>query len=504
VNPPRTTTAADLVDSDLARLFEAVEHCVLVHDAATNDILWANPAARAALGFTLDELLPLKAPDMSSNAREYARHIGVAWLQDAARRGRSRIEWCYRSKTGQDILSEAVAVRVDLGTGPVVMVQFRDIAEEKATRRDLSRTEGRLQAFLRHLDEGVVVLDADGRVLFAGESAGTLLGRDPDTLPGTDFTAFFEPDSAALLRAAAARTPAPGRAADDERYRLALGERWFAARCRHIDLANDLSGLLLLFHDITDRVRAEDRHRRDLEHLDHLARHNAMGDMAMAIAHEVSQPIAAARNFVAGALGRVDAEDGDSPLVWGLDHATRQLGRASSILSSLRAYVGRLEDSKRPVDLGEVVADCAYFVDLRAKEHGVTVRWDHAPEPLPVLCEKVLIGQVILNLAFNAIEEMARWPRAQRTVTITTRRTAGRAEVEVRDTGKGLPALPDGRIFDGVFTSKGDGHGIGLALSHRIITRHDGTIEASSQVPRGAVFRFRLPLRAPDPTGDIP
>ncbi|MFF1568068.1 ATP-binding protein [Streptomyces sp. NPDC058293] len=495
------TIAGDETDSDLARLFHAIDHCVLVHDARTKDILWANHAARSALGFTLDELRPLKAPDMSSNAAQYARHIGVAWLQQAVDQGRSRTEWCYRSKRGRDILSEALAVRVDLSSGPVVMVQFRDIAEEKATRRDLNRTEGRLQAFLRNLDEGIVVLDDDSCVLFAGESAGILLGRDPGELLGADFAAFLAEDSAAVLCEVITRT-SDGDQLPDDRYRLAIpggagsADRWFAARCRRIDIENDLRGLLLLFHDITDTVRAEEEHRRDAEYLNHLARYNAMGDMAMAIAHEVSQPIAAAHNFVAGVRGRLDGAEADVPLLWGLDHATRQLDRATVILSSLRAYVTRLEDSKRPVDLNDVVTGCAYFIDVRAREHGVDVRWEHTRDALPVHCEKVLIGQVVMNLAFNAVEEMARCEGRERgTVTIATRRHAGCAEVEVRDTGKGLPELPDGQIFDGGFTSKGGGHGIGLALSHRIITRHGGDIDARTREPHGAIFRFRLPLR---------
>ncbi|MEU6657651.1 ATP-binding protein [Streptomyces sp. NPDC046821] len=491
---------ADFEASDLALLFAALEHCVLVHDARTKEILWANPAACSALGFTLDELRPLKANDMSSHARPYDRAIGVAWLQRAVDEGRSVVEWCYRSKAGVDILSEARAVRVDLARGPVVMVQFRDIAEEKATRLDLCRTEGRLQAFLRNLDEGIVVLDDDGGVLFAGESAGTLLGRDPEALVGTDFAAFLAPDSATVLREALS-TATRGGQPTDARYRLVVPDgtggpdRWFAARCRHIDIENDLKGLLLLFHDITATVRAEEEHRRDGQYLNHLARYNAMGDMAMAIAHEVSQPIAAAHNFVAGVRGRLDGDPAPEHLKWGLEHATRQLDRAALILRSLREYVVRLEESKQLADLNDIVADCAYFVDVRAQQHSVELRWERTDEDLPVSCEKVLIGQVVMNLAFNAIEEMARWPAGQRTVVVTTRRRDGHAEVEVRDTGQGLPGAQLGRIFDGAFSSKGNGHGIGLALSHRIITRHDGEIEAGDNAPRGAVFRFRLPLR---------
>ncbi|WP_327299140.1 ATP-binding protein [Streptomyces sp. NBC_01197] len=508
---PHGTARLDHVSAfapaDLARLFTAIEHCVLVHDARTKNILWANPAACAALGFTLDELIPLKAPDMSSRARPYRRETGVAWLQRAVDEGVSTVEWCYRSKDGQDIWSEARAVRVDLARGPVVMVQFRDIAEEKATRRDLSRTEGRLQAFLRNLDEGIVVLDDDGRVLFASESAVNLLGRDPGALAAADFAAFLAPDSAAVLQELLATAGGHGGQPTDGRYRLAISgaedttaDRWFAVRCQYIDIQHDLRGLLLLFHDITATVRAEEEHRRDAQYLNHLARYNAMGDMAMAIAHEVSQPISAAHNFVAGVRGRLDRDDSaDGQLNWGLEAATRQLDRAAQILRSLRAYVVRLEQSQQRVDLNDIVADCTYFIDVRARQHSVTLRWERTDEPLPVHCETVLIGQVVMNLAFNAIEEMADWPPEQRTVEVRTDRQGDFAEVCVVDAGKGLADLHVDRIFDGAFSSKGNGHGIGLALSHRIITRHGGEIEAADNTPRGAAFRFRLPLAESSP-----
>ncbi|NUS86994.1 MAG: PAS domain S-box protein [Streptomyces sp.] len=487
----------EITASDFGRLFAALRHCVLVHDAETKAILWANPAACAVLGFTVDELKPLKAPDMSSNARQYAREIGVTWLQRAVDEGTSTIEWCYRSKTGVDILTEAVAVRVDLAAGPVVMVQFRDIAEEKATRRDLFRTEGRLHTFLRNLDEGIVVLDGDGRTLFASATAATLLGGEPDDLLGIDFAGFLAPESAALLREALT-TSSQGLSPRNARYRLATPggadgpARWFAARCQYIDIEHDLRGLLLLFHDITDAVRAEDEHRHDAQYLNHLARYNAMGDMAMAIAHEVSQPIAAAHNFVAGVRSRMNGDGGN--LGWGLENATKQLDRAALILSSLRQYVVHLEESKQLVDLNDIVTDCAYFVDVRANQNSVALHWDRTTEALPVNCEKVLIGQVVLNLAFNAVEEMAQWPHKRRTVVVATRRHGAYAVVEVRDTGRGLPNPPFSQIFDGAFSTKGNGHGVGLALSHRIITRHGGDIQATENSPHGTLFRVRLPL----------
>ncbi|MPY47926.1 ATP-binding protein [Streptomyces acidicola] len=467
----------DLAPDDFRELTQALKYCVLLHDARTFDILWANRAACELLGWSVDELKPLKAPDMSKNARQYSRELGHRWLGRAVEHGVSATEWCYRSKSGEEILTEAIAIRVELAARTAVMVQFRDIAEEKAVQRDLFRTENRLRAFLGGLAEGIVVLDDADSVVFASESALRLLGGDLD---GADFTAYCC-DGPVPEREGRYRFAAPGRA-----------PRWYAATCQHIEIESDLRGRMLLFYDITDRVRAEERHRRDTQHLDHLARYNAMGDMAMAIAHEVSQPLAAAYNFVEGARGRLGHGAGDAAVAWGLDNAVRQIDRARRILGSLRSYVGRLEQSEQLTDLNAIVRDCAYFIELRAQEHAVTVEFDLTGEPLPVRCENVLIGQVVMNLAFNAVEEMAGWPRQERGVQVTTRRgEGGRAELAVRDQGHGPP--PDNRIFDGVFTSKENGSGIGLALSHRIVTRHGGHIDVHPNEPRGAVFRFTLP-----------
>jgi C4-dicarboxylate-specific signal transduction histidine kinase len=105
----------------------------------------------------------------------------------------------------------------------------------------------------------------------------------------------------------------------------------------------------------------------------------------------------------------------------------------------------------------------------------------------------VLIGQVILNLAFNAIEEMQRFPEARRLVRIDCQRSGERALVSVQDAGDGINAALHERLFDGFFTSKVSGNGIGLALCKNIVGRHRGDIWAEHAPEGGALFRFSLP-----------
>lgn len=496
---------SELAREDYERLVQALRYCVLIHDAETKDILWANAAASEMLEFSVEELKPLKAPDMSAQEQRYHRSVGVAWLQKAVDDGVAITEWAYRAKSGRVVLTEAIAVRVDLSDRPVVMVQFRDIEREADMRSDLlrteaslSRTEARLAAFLRNMAEGILVLDDDHTITYASEAAATHLARDVDTLIGTRFTDFCRPGASRRgVEEALRRTSADGDA-ESLRYELQLpgGEsHWYEGSAQHIEIEDDLKGSLLLFHDVTEHVKTEQEHERDAQYLNYLARYNAMGDMAMAIAHELGQPLAAATNFMAATQHRLMQPEVDrDALSAGLAHARRQLDRANQIVRSLREYVTQLEESQQQVDLNEIVEDCVYFVDLRAKESGVPVEYSLATTPLVVACERVLTGQVVLNLCFNAIDEMTNWPDDERLVRIATHQDGDTGVFSIADAGKGLSHIPDGRIFDGAFTDKATGHGIGLALSHRIITRQGGTISARENSPRGAVFEFALPL----------
>ncbi len=480
---------------DFQRMMEAMASCIIVHDADSKAILWANPAACAVLGFTLDELLPLKAPDMSGRAAQYGREIGLRWLQGAVERGINVIEWCYRSKHGEEIMSEAVATLVRLAERDVIMVQFRDIAREEQARREMKRLESRLSEFMQDSDEGLAVLTADSGFTYLSAAGRQLLLLPDEPPPALDALCTAETrDELARVQALAL----PDGPALSFRFEAMLAggvRRWFQASCRHIDIEGDLRGHLLHFRDISAQVDAERTRRDQQAALEYLARHNAMGEMAGAIAHELSQPLAAIRNYIEGAALRLRSPDaGRDDILFGLTSAGRQVEHASTIIKSVRDYVVRLEQAEAPADLNAILAETRYFIELKAADAGVTLSFEHAGEALMVSCEKVLIGQVILNLAFNAIEEMQRAPQEQRHVRIWCQRDGQRAVLSVQDQGDGIDAALHERLFDGFFTSKVSGNGIGLALCKNIVGRHRGDIWAENATPRGALFRFALPL----------
>ena len=475
---PNDPYAPELRADDFRVLLDRSPECVMVHDAATKAVMWANRAACELLGWSVAELRTMTATDMSSSAGQYSRVLGHAWLQVAVDAGSNRIEWHYRTRAGRVVPTAAVAVRVELGHGPALILQFRDIEREQRVERELRRTASLVDALAHHTTTAALLLDDDGHLRYVTESARRLLGVEPE-----------EPLGRLVERG---RLRIGGRQAGWAQVRKAAtpvqlevtrdsSSVWLEGSVE--PLAED-DGLLMIVHDVSSRVAGEQERERD----NYLARYTAMGDMAMALAHELGQPLAAAGNFLAGARPRV-APDAAAEVGYGIDGAVRQLSRASAIVNSVRSFVGHLEHIDEVIDLGDVVRECFSFVLLRADPVGVRVVLDLAADGVPVRCERVLTGQVLLNLCFNAIDEMAAGG-GMRELVIGTARGDGVGVLTVDDRGRGLTRDP----FAVAFTDKTNGSGIGLALSHRIITRQHGSIWAEPRKGGGTRFACTLPL----------
>jgi len=120
----------------------------------------------------------------------------------------------------------------------------------------------------------------------------------------------------------------------------------------------------------------------------------------------------------------------------------------------------------------------------------VTVERRYADKVPPLPGDPARLEQMVLNLAVNAMEAMGEGGR----LTITTRRGAGAVEIEVRDTGPGIPAENLERIFKPFFSTKALGTGLGLPLVARVVAAHGGRVTVESEVGRGTAFHVTLPL----------
>jgi two-component system, LuxR family, sensor kinase FixL len=477
-----------LAETDFRVLLDALNQCVLLHDAQSKAIVWANRAACHALGYSLEELLPLKAHHMTRDDVKYQREIAVNAMDRSASHGPQSYDWCYRSRAGVDMLSEAIATYVPLHERAVVMVQFRDISAEEAMRQKIRSYETRLREYMQDLGEGVAVITPRGKVAYLSESGRRVLGVEANAPLGValDYCTREDRDRLVMqLRQANASTV--------QRYRITRRDgvvRWLRITCRRVAIDNELNGVLVHFRDISDEVAMEETRRM----LEYAGRYNAMGEMSTAIAHELSQPLAAVRNFIEGSIQRLAANQADATesAIWGLRAADRQAEHAAHIIKSVREFVVRRDPLETQADLRDVLADVAYFIQLRARDAGVTVHIEQWQAPLAVRCERVLIGQVILNLAFNAVEALSGMPNG--VITLATSRGDEMAELHVIDNGPGVANEALSKLFDGFSSSKAGGNGIGLSLCKNIVARHDGRIWAQRASTGGLDCRFALPL----------
>lgn len=480
----------------------------LIHEAVSKNILWANPAACQMFGFTLEELRPLKAHHMSGHEQKYRRAVGVAWLQEAVVYGHSNRQWMYRRRDGKEFLTEAVATRIELHDGPAVMVQFRGIDEEVEVRAELQRATGYLQRIMAYASAGVVLLDEQNRVVDTSPFAARLFGAPQDQVLGRRLDEIVRaqpPLDDPVVKADLKRRSGP----TELRLRPLHEDAptWLSGQLENI--AHDgIESRLLAVRDITSKVDLEqEAARRDAE-LQRLSRQDAMGDMAMTIAHELGQPLAATNNFLRGAVARMgSSSDGDAALRYGIDNALQQLDRASAIVASVKRYVRRTESSASRVDLNDVARESIYFAGLTASDHGVVINADLSVEALPIIGEQVLLGQVVLNLCTNAVEEVTSLSADRRRVTVITFTRNGHACCSVVDEGRGLVADDNGALSSG-FERKPDGAGIGLMLCERILERHGGELDVSPNHPfgpeqpsHGTRVTFTIPL-APDTATD--
>lgn len=220
-----------------------------------------------------------------------------------------------------------------------------------------------------------------------------------------------------------------------------------------------------------------------------------MGEMAAQLAHELTQPLSAIANYAAGCRRRMQAAPDMPPeLIEVVDRIGREALRAGAIIRRLREFLQKAAPQRAPVDVNALVRVVADMIEGETRETGVTVEL-LLQDDLPVVqADSVEIEQLLLNLVRNGLEAMHAHPGPAPTLAIETRLVRGGAvEVQVRDSGPGLPMEAVEEIFAPFHTTKPGGLGMGLAISRTIVELHGGTLTATSS-PHGATFRVTLPI----------
>jgi len=250
--------------------------------------------------------------------------------------------------------------------------------------------------------------------------------------------------------------------------------------------------------DLTDRTRAESaRKRAEAELLQarnalaHRQRVSMLGEVAASLAHEIRQPIAAARinaRVVMRALAndRLDAQAAREAAA----RLVKDAIRADEIITRTTALYKKDTIQRERVDLNAMIREMVVLFQLDASASSISIQTRLIDGIPPVMADRVQLQQVFMNLMLNAIEAM-KGRGGELTIT-SQMRDNNELVIGVSDTGVGLPADNPEQIFDSFVTTKPHGTGMGLTITRSIVESHGGRLWATANAGPGATFLFTL------------
>ena len=269
---------------------------------------------------------------------------------------------------------------------------------------------------------------------------------------------------------------------------------------------DQVEGFFVLIRDVTDSRQLETQNKRRLLETAHIARINTMGEMVAEIAHELNQPLAAISIYsdtISRILTRGNADKQD--MLTALGEIKLQSERAGQVIRHLREFVSKKNLQAVLTDINDLTKEVCQLIEVEARWHRAGMKLDLEQGIPPILVDKILIEQVIMNLARNAIEAMDTIEQGKRILLIRTSMVNNnQITVVIEDCGPGMTVAEIEQAFEPFYSTKQDGMGMGLSISRSIIKAHHGRLWAIPNECGGTTFTFTLPIIMADEKSTSP
>lgn len=363
---------------------------------------------------------------------------------------------------------------------------------------EVKKRERETAGILNSLDDGLIVLDRDLRVVAVNRSMSQRLARRPETLRGRPSREVVCPgfrcrDDREPCPALACLTTGKSQRAVYEHSRPGDGDRRVEEVCVSPIFGEDGSvwQAVEIWRDITERVREEER-LAEIEHL------TSLGVLASGLSHQLNTPLATALTCSEAILDRLDAQgagDGDEATVDAIRQGARSIRdavlRCRSATSQFLGFARRIPLTTEPVDVVQAVQAVMALAWPTARERGIDLELLEADGAVPfVRANGEAVQHVVLNVLVNAIESF-RQPGGK----VVARFIVGDdVRLQIRDSGSGIPPEIQRHLFQPFRTSKPGGTGLGLFVSRTLMRRLNGDVRlVESAVGRGSCVEIVFP-----------
>ncbi len=271
-----------------------------------------------------------------------------------------------------------------------------------------------------------------------------------------------------------------------ETEQRAILEQKVQERTADLDAAN-----ATLRDEVTERRNAEERLRKSQKELVQAGKLAALGQMSAAISHEINQPLAAIKSYADNAtqfLARDRVEDATS----NIKSISKMSDRMAEISRHLRTFARQPGDTLGPINVSEVITETIGLVGPQARASNAEIKFEPPHDAILALGGKLRLQQVLVNIVTNALEAMSDVKKPL--IDAHVERAGGNVQICLRDHGPGLPQESMDQVFDAFYTTKeaGVGMGLGMSISHNIMSDFGGALTAANHPDGGAVFTVTL------------
>jgi len=407
------------------------------------------------------------------------------------------------TRNGKTVEVEVTTHQLESKNSVRVLGIMRDISTRIHAEEGLQKSESLMKSVFSSMVDSVFLFDEDMRFIFVNVPEMELL-MPPSAFLGRRFGDVM-PDVMTRQFEAAFEETKTGRASEYE-YTLDLpsGTGIYSTKLSPVTVGGRFSGAVGVIRDITDRRRLESEQTRLQDQLRQTQKLESLGLLAGGIAHDFN-------NLLMGILGNAELASveigGASGAVSHIRSIETAARKAADLCRQMLAYAGRGRTTNEAVEINSLIREMAELLRVGIPE-GVTLKFDLAPDLLPVDGDPSQLSQVVMNLITNAAEAIQ---DGQGTITLITRSMYCDREylrgsyinddlppgiyvyIEVCDTGCGMDEETRTRIFDPFYSTKFTGRGLGLAAVLGIVRGHHGAIRVYSEPGEGTTFKIIMP-----------